>query len=64
MNRTTNNALAEPFYRYRGNAIRSLKETIDGKHQRTADVVIAGIITLLLIDVSRPFMRQWKPRPY
>lgn len=57
MNRTRNEpryeTLAETFYQYRGNAIRSLNESINVDHKCTADIIIAGIITLLLTDVSR-----------
>ena len=67
MNRTRSSGpggyLTESFYRYRGNAIRSLNETIDSEHNRTADVVIAGIITLLLTDVSPSSMAQWESTP-
>lgn len=59
MNRTRNETrydpLTETFYQYRGNAIRSLKESINVAHKCTADIVIAGMITLLLTDVSRHF---------
>lgn len=44
--------LIESFYLYRGLAIRSLSEDIDVEGRRTGDVVIAGIVTLLLLDVS------------
>lgn len=57
INRTRNdiqsNALAETFFRYRGLVIRSLNDDINLEHRRTADVIIAGIITLLLADVSQ-----------
>lgn len=56
INRTRNdpqcNVLAETFYWYRGLVIRSLNEDISVEHKCTGDIVIAGIITLLLADVS------------
>lgn len=64
MNRTRSEpqykALAETFYHYRGNAIRSLNETINVEHKRTADVVIAGIITLLLTDAQHGASLDWR----
>ena len=47
------NNLAETFYRYRGIVIRSLIEDINVERKRMGDVVIAGILSLLLADVSR-----------
>lgn len=46
------NALTETFYRYRGLAIQSLRDDIDVEHKRTSDIVLAGVMTLLLLDVS------------
>ena len=64
INRTRNephsNALAEKFFRYRGLAIRSLSEDISVEYKRTADIVIAGIVTLLLADVSRFSLKHWE----
>lgn len=45
-------ALVETFYRYRGQIIHSLSEDIDVAHKRTGNIVIAGVIALLLADVS------------
>ena len=45
--------LVKNFYQYRGILIRSLGEDISVEHKRTSDAVIAGIMTLLLIDVGR-----------
>ena len=45
--------LMESFYLYRGLALRSLREDIDLEHKRTSDVVLAGIMNLLLLDVGR-----------
>jgi hypothetical protein len=45
-------ALAEKYYLYRGIAIRSLSEQFNVEHKRTSNVVFAGILTLLLDDVS------------
>lgn len=56
MNRSRNHpewkALAQKFYMYRGNAIRSLAEEFNVEDKCAADIVIAGALTLLLIDVS------------
>ena len=56
MSRTPNgfqsHAWAEPFFRYRGMIIRALRDDINVEHKRTADSVIAGILTILLADVS------------
>ncbi|KMK58398.1 C6 finger domain-containing protein, putative [Aspergillus fumigatus Z5] len=43
-------SLAVTFYRYRGLVIRSLRNDINQGHKRASDVVLAGIITLLLVD--------------
>lgn len=53
-------ALAEKFYLYWGLAVRSLSEHLDVEDRRTGDMVIAGILTLLLADVSRYSMKQWE----
>jgi hypothetical protein len=45
-------ALTQRYYLYRGNAIRSLREQFDVEQSCTDDVVIAGVFTLLLVDVS------------
>jgi hypothetical protein len=45
-------ALEQKFYRYRGIAIRSLTEAFNVDDKCAADIVIAGALTLLLIDVS------------
>ncbi|KIX09109.1 uncharacterized protein Z518_00187 [Rhinocladiella mackenziei CBS 650.93] len=64
INRTRNdlqcNALAESFYRYRGNVIRSLREDINVEHKRTGDIVIAGIMSLLLADVQQGALSNWR----
>ena len=44
--------MAERFYQYRGDAIRSLREFLEVESHCTADVAIAGIVSLLLADVS------------
>jgi hypothetical protein len=49
-------ALAETYYRYRGLIIRSLREDIDVEQKRTSDLVLAGIMTLLLTEVSPRFV--------
>lgn len=45
-------ALEKTFYRYRGLMIRSLNEDINISNMRNGDIVLAGILTLLLADVS------------
>ncbi|KAI0456998.1 putative C6 finger domain protein [Xylaria acuta] len=52
--------LIESFYRYRGLAIRSLSEEIEVEDRRTGDVVIAGIVTLLLLDVQQGAPPSWR----
>ena len=44
--------LVETFYRYRGIIISALNEYISIEHKRISDITLAGIVTLLLIDVS------------
>jgi hypothetical protein len=58
-NDKSSTALVESFHRYRGLIIRSLNDDIDVERRRTSDVVIAGVVALLLADVSRSF-RQLK----
>ncbi|KAB5555034.1 putative C6 finger domain protein [Coniochaeta sp. 2T2.1] len=48
--------LMETFYLYRGLALRSLREDIDVEHKRTSDVVLAGIMNFLLLDVGLPLL--------
>jgi hypothetical protein len=66
MNQTRNDphskSLAVTFYRYRGLVICSLRSDINEGNKRTGDVVLAGIITLLLIDVSRNFSMKTSHR--
>jgi hypothetical protein len=45
-------ALAGKFYLYWGLAARSLREHLETDAGHTDDIVIAGILTLLLADVS------------
>lgn len=45
-------ALTNTFFRYRGLMIRSLSEDIKVEHKSTSNLVIAGILTLILLDVS------------
>lgn len=47
------NTLAPTFFHYRGLVIRSLHEEIDVDYKRTSNLVVAGILTLIIIDVSR-----------
>lgn len=51
-NESQSSGLVESYYQYRGSVIRSLNETINIESKRTADVVLAGIVTLLLLDVG------------
>lgn len=56
INRTRNDPrskpLAEKFYLYWGLAVRSLNAQLDVQERQTSDLVMAGIMTLLLADVS------------
>lgn len=52
MHRTRSKELSRSFYEFRGKAIRGLNEMIGVEKQRTGDVVLAGILMLLLSDVS------------
>lgn len=47
------NTLATTFFHFRGLIIRSLNQDIGVAHKRTSNLVIAGILTLLIADVSR-----------
>lgn len=51
-NDTQQNALAQSFYHFRGIIIRSLREDINVRHNSNGDMLVAGIIALLLADVS------------
>lgn len=44
--------LGKAFFRYRGLMIRSLNDDINIQDRRSDDVVLAGILTLMLADVS------------
>lgn len=44
--------LEESFYRYRGLMIRSLNDEISVPNKRNGDIVLAGILSLLMADVS------------
>lgn len=44
--------LSTTFLHYRGLTIRSLNEDIDVDHKRTSNLVVAGILTALIADVS------------
>jgi hypothetical protein len=46
--------LEKTFYHYRGLMIRSLNNDISTPNERYGDTVLAGILTLLMADVS-PF---------
>ncbi|KAK4098861.1 C6 zinc finger domain-containing protein [Parathielavia hyrcaniae] len=53
--------MAERFYKYRGDAIRSLREFISVEGQCTADVAVAGIVSLLLADAQQAASLNWRP---
>ena len=44
--------LKSHFFRHRGLMIQSLNEDINDSHKRDSDIVFAGILSLLLADVS------------
>lgn len=46
------NSLAKTFFRYRGLVIRSLSDEVNMEHKCASDFVVAGILMLLLVDVS------------
>ena len=46
------NSLATTFFHYRGLIIRSLNEDIGVDHKRMSNLVVAGILTLVIVDVS------------
>lgn len=46
------NNLASSYYRYRQIVLRSLQKDINAERRQKSDFVIAGIMTLLLADVS------------
>ncbi|UNI24696.1 hypothetical protein JDV02_010424 [Purpureocillium takamizusanense] len=52
--------LAERFYHYRGIAIRSLSEQLGETQHNTDDVVLAGVVTLLLVDVQHNASLGWR----
>ena len=45
-------SLGRDFFHHRGQLIRSLSDDLELQHRRTSDVVIAGMLTLLLVDVK------------
>ena len=45
-------ALSMTFFYYRGLIIRSLNEDINVDHKRKSNLVVAGILTILIADVS------------
>ncbi|KAK1147372.1 hypothetical protein N8T08_001453 [Aspergillus melleus] len=53
--------LEKTFFHYRGQIIRSLRDSIDAPSNSTGDLVIAGTLTLLLIDVQQGAShRSWR----
>jgi ABC-type phosphate transport system permease subunit len=56
-NRSESKDLVHRFYFYWGHAVHSLNEHLDVVESRTSDMVIAGMMALLLADVS---LRQRK----
>lgn len=49
------NSLVPSFFHYRGLVIRSLHEEIDIDYKRTSNLVVAGILILIIIDVSQSY---------
>ena len=64
MNRTSDKSLLEKFYLYRGIAIRSLNDTLAVEHKRTDDILIAGVLTVLLVDVRSIHMSDKWLEPF
>lgn len=56
--------LSTTFLHYRGLIIRSLNEDIGVDHKRTSNLVVAGILTILIADVSRSCSKKKKPCGY
>lgn len=56
------NSLAMTFFHYRGLIIRSLNDDIGVDHKRMSNLAVAGILTLIIVDVSSSFSkrRRWK----
>ncbi|OTB18169.1 hypothetical protein K445DRAFT_73332 [Daldinia sp. EC12] len=52
--------LIEKFYFYWGLSIRSLRDHLDIEDRRKDDTVIAGILTLLLVDVQLGTALNWR----
>lgn len=51
--------LGKAFFRYRGLMIRSLNDDISIQDKRSDDVVLAGILTLMLADVSIDYFQSF-----
>lgn len=49
------NALSRKFFHYRGLIISGLRDDITVEHKSTSNFVIAGMLTLLLVDVSQSY---------
>ncbi|PLB51393.1 hypothetical protein P170DRAFT_455556 [Aspergillus steynii IBT 23096] len=64
MNRLRNEpgsqALVRDFFRYRGQLIRSLSDDIQAPERRTSDLVVAGMLTLLLVDAQQGASPHWR----
>lgn len=62
MNRSSNDSqfdgMAKTFFHYRGLIIRSLSDDINVEYKRANDHVIAGMLTILLIDVGLFWVRE------
>lgn len=52
--------LMEKFYFYWGLAVRSLNEHINMEDKRAGNTIIAGILTLLLADVSQVYPKRYQ----
>lgn len=59
-NDTANNSLIKSFCHFRGIIIRSLRENIQARQNRDGDLLVSGVISLLLADVS-PYIEHELP---
>ncbi|KAI1660551.1 fungal-specific transcription factor domain-containing protein [Daldinia decipiens] len=50
----------EKFYLYWGLAIRSLRDHLDIEDKRNGDTIVAGVLTLLLVDVQLGTSLNWR----
>ncbi|KAI5859444.1 fungal-specific transcription factor domain-containing protein [Durotheca rogersii] len=52
--------LTERFFSYWGLALRSLNEHLGSEDTRTGDMVIAGMLTLLFVDIQQGVSLSWR----